>query len=64
MLDRERLNELLKECERELEEANEALNELMDADIENPEEFTEQADFLLEKIHKLTKEFESLLQLL
>lgn len=65
-MERERINELLAQCERELNEANQSLTDLAEGDgtIEDPESFNEEANYLLERIHTLTKEFESLLQLL
>lgn len=65
-MERERINELLAQCERELNDANKSLSELVDNNepIEDPESFNEEANYLLERIHTLTKEFESLLQLL
>lgn len=62
-MESERLNKLLSECEIELSRANESLSELMEEDNEG-EEFTEQINFLLERIHQLTGEFESLMQML
>lgn len=59
------LNELLAQCERELDQANQALSDLVDVEvIDDLDAFNAEVDYLSEKLNRLTREFESLIQFL
>lgn len=61
----ENLNELLAQCERDLDQANLTLSELVDVEvIDDLDAFNAEVDYLSEKINRLTLEFQSLIQFL
>lgn len=64
MITRERLNELLRECEVEIANANFELNILTESDEDLSDEELMEIECLMEKIVRLQGEYESLLQTL